>query len=398
MNENDSERIASFLDKNGLKKTKEENADIIIVNSCSIRQSSVDRVLSKLKKTKESGKTVVLTGCVLKKDRERAQKIADYTFPPNDFLSWSTAPFVSLKCKNYFDVAPKRKGISANISITTGCDNFCSYCVVPYVKGKEKSRPAEEIIKEAEEAVKDGYKEIWLLGQNVNSFDGGIKFSELLTKISKIRGDFWIRFTSSHPKDFSEDTVLAMKASKKITNYLNLPVQSGDNEILKKMNRPYTVSQYKLIVNEIKKHLPEIFLSTDIIVGFPGEAEKNFRNTVKLVTEMEFDMIYIGKYSPRLQTAAYNLEDTVSQEEKVRREKILTELLKESNLKKNKKYVGKKEKVLVAGKNKKGFLFGKTENYKNIIFKGPQKLIGGFANIKVENYSSWGLKGKICQK
>jgi len=398
MNKNDSERVASFLDENGLQETEEKSANIVIVNSCSIRQSAVDRIREKVKSLKKEKVTLIVTGCLLDKDKKEIEDLADFVLPLNDLPSWPL-PFLEKK-KNfdYFQIDPKRKGSSAYISIMTGCENFCAYCVVPYTKGKEISRPANEIIAEAERVVKDGYKEIWVLGQNVNSFAGGISFPDLLREINKIRGNFWIRFTSSHPKDFSDDLISAMKDCKKVTKYLNLPVQSGDNEILKKMNRPYTIEYFKELIRKTKESIPEITLSTDVIVGFPGEREKHFHNTVKLFNEIDFDMIYIGRYSPRFQTASYNMKETVTENEKRRREKIITEILKEKNLEKNKRYKGKKLKVLVSGVNRKGLLIGKTEDYKNVIFEGPKKLIGDFTKVEITNCSSWGLKGKISQK
>ncbi len=399
MNKNDSERIASFFEENGLEEGEESTADVVIINACSVRQSSINRLQEKIKRIQEREKkpVTVLTGCVLEKDKKKFRPLFDYLLKTEDLPRWNL-PFLSGQDKDYFQIPPKRGSINAYISIMTGCNNFCAYCVVPYTKGRETSRPAKEIIKEAHAAIKEGCKEIWLLGQNVNSYKGEIGFPELLRKINNIEGDFWIRFTSSHPKDFSDGIISAMKNCKKVTPYLNLPLQSGDDEILKKMNRSYTSSHYKELIEKIRKSIPQIALSTDIIVGFPGETEKSFNNTVNLFRKISFDMTHIAKYSPRMHTAAYNMKETVSEKEKKRREKILTEILKEDNLEKNKQIVGKTVRVLVKGKNKKGFLNGKTEGYKDVIFKGTNKIIGNFANIKIIDYSSWGLKGKMTRK
>ena len=275
----------------------------------------------------------------------------------------------------------------------TGCDNFCSYCAVPYTKGREKSRRWEDIIKETEKAIEEGAKEIWLLGQNVNSYKGGVTFAQLLEKVNKIKGDFWIRFASPHPKDFSPELVKTMANCKKVTEYLNLPAQSGDNKILKAMNRPYTVEAYKEIIDFVKKEIPEIVISTDIIVGFPGETEKNFRNTVKLFTEVGFEMAYISRYSPRPGTAAEKIKDNISTGEKKRREKVLTEILKEISLAKNKEYKEKIVDVLVLKKKK--HLIGKTRGYKSVVFPGSIKLVGSFVKVKITHASPWGLKGKL---
>ncbi len=398
MNKNDSERIAKFLNDNELEETTEEKADLIIINACSVRQSAVDRIRGKIGNLKGKSVTTILTGCVLEKDKKDLGNSFDYVLPIEDLTNWPLSFLVNKNKKDFFHIDPKREGISASISIMKGCENFCTYCVVPYTRGKLFSRPANDILEEAKKVIDEGYKEIWLLGQNVNSYNGEITFPELLQEINKIKGDFWIRFTSSHPRDFSDELIKTMKDCKKVTKYLNLPIQSGDNEILKKMNRPYTVEEYKSLVEKIKKSIPEISLSTDIIVGFPGETEKNFRNTIKIFNELSFDMIYSACYSPRPQTVAYKMKDDIPIEEKKRREKILQELLKESKIKKNKDCKGKKVRVLVTGITKKGELIGKTEKYNNVTFVGKKDLVGKFIKVEIIDYSSWGLKGKIIDQ
>ncbi len=399
MNKNDSERIASFLEENNLQESSENEADIVILNACSIRQSAVNRIRGKIEQINEQ-KTkpiTVLTGCIIEEDKKNLGLLFDYILPIGDFTQWPL-PFLSLPNKSYFEIKPKRSKPSAYISIMTGCDNFCTYCVVPYTKGGISFRPAQDIINEAKEVINDGFKEIWLLGQNVNAYKTDISFPDLLREINKIKGDFWIRFTSSHPKDFTDDTIKAMKECKKITNYLNLPVQSGDDEILKKMNRPYTISQYKSIISKLYEHIPDISLSTDIIVGFPGETEKHFRNTINLFNEILYDMVYIGRFSPRPHTAAYNIKETVSESEKKRREKVLNELLKERNWEKNATYVGKKIIVLPIKSIGKGILMAKTRDYKTVKIRGSKKLIGTFVTVKINKYSLWGLQGEIIPK
>jgi tRNA-2-methylthio-N6-dimethylallyladenosine synthase len=210
----------------------------------------------------------------------------------------------------------------------TGCNNFCAYCVVPYTREREVSRPAKKIICEIKNLVKNGTKEIWLLGQNVNSYkDNKTNFPKLLKMVNDIPGDFELNFTSSHPKDFSDELIETMTKCKKLSKRLNLPIQSGDDEILRRMNRPYTVAQYKNLVKKIRKAMPDISLSTDVIVGFPGETKKQFENTVKTFKDIGFDMAYINKYSPRAGTAAEKMKDNVSIAEKKRREKMLIELV-----------------------------------------------------------------------
>ena len=402
MNRSDSERIAALLETLDYEPTsKMEKADLIVVNICSVRQSAVDRVYGLLPKFKEFKKKnkklkTVLTGCFLKKDARKMDKYFDLILTIKSLPNWPRylKEKNPLAIKDYFKIKPKyNSSFTALIPIMTGCNNFCTYCVVPYTRGRENSRPVKEIISEAEDLVKKGYKEIWLLGQNVNSYSP-VPFSQLLKKVNDVPGKFWIRFTSSHPKDFSDGLIKTMSQSEKVTEYLNLPVQSGDDQILKRMNRPYNVEQYKEIVKKVKKEIPNISLSTDIIVGFPGETKEQFQNTVKLFKEIKYDMAYISKYSPRSGTAAAKLKDNVSPKEKDRREKILTELLKKTALEKNKGYIGKEVEVLIDQK-KKNYLIGKTRTYKTVKIKTSKDLLGRFIKVKVEDALPWGLKGKI---
>jgi len=432
MNQSDSERIAAVLEKIGYKLSLDEKeADLVVINMCSVRQSAVDRVYGKIEnfikpKYKSQKPKVILTGCILKKDIEKLRDRVDYILPIKSLKSWPKflkqekyfyypnqrdLEFNKKFSLEYFNCQAKYKNnFSAFVPISTGCDNFCSYCVVPYLRGPELSRPAKEIILEVENLIKKGYKEIWLLGQNVNRYRSKskikyqkskmINFSDLLKLINNIPGDFWIRFISSHPKDFSDELIGTMAKCKKIPPYLNLPVQSGDDEILKKMNRFYTVEQYKNLVKKIRRKNPEICLSTDVIVGFPGETKKQFENTVKLFEEMKFDMAYISQYSSRSGTFAFSLKDNVSHIEKERRDKILTEILKKTALENNKKYVGREIKVLVK-KKKNEFFIGKSEHYKTVKFQvlsfKIQDLIGNFVKVKIVGALPWGLKGEFVR-
>jgi tRNA-2-methylthio-N6-dimethylallyladenosine synthase len=334
MNKSDSERIASALEKKGyLPASKINEADLIVVNMCSVRQSAVDRIygfyhkFKNLKKRKPKLKTV-LTGCILKSDKRKFREIFDEI----------------LGNKNYFSLQPKYQNKVAYIPISNGCNNFCTYCVVPFTRGSLVCRNHQDILREVKEAVKNGFKEIWLLGQNVNDYQDKskiqkakckitnqnskiINFSKLIKMVNKIPGDFKFFFTSPHPKNFSDELIETLAECEKFGRYLNLPVQSGDNKILKKMNRNYTVKEYKNLVKKIRKKIPEINLSTDVIVGFPGETKKQFENTVKLFKEIKFDLAYIAKYSPRPGTAAFKMKDNIPLVEKKRREKILREII-----------------------------------------------------------------------
>jgi tRNA-2-methylthio-N6-dimethylallyladenosine synthase len=422
MNYSDAERVATILEKNGYKKTSNiSEADLVAITMCSIRQSAVDRVhwlAEKFKKmrTPNSQKPItILTGCILEKDKKVFVEDFDYIidikniFQIPQLLKHTYAPTHGYNKKiknNYLDIPPKHSSkFSASVPIMTGCNNFCAYCVVPYTREREISRPASKIINEIKKLVKSGYKEIWLLGQNVNSYKDltarlgnkkNINFAELLKAINKISGNFWIRYTSSHPKDFKNDVVEAMAEGNHITPYLNLPVQSGDDKVLKSMKRWYTIKQYKKIISDLRKKIPNIAISTDIIIGFPGETKKQFDNTLKLFREVKYDMAYINKYSPRAGTLAYKLKDNVSWEEKKQREKLLTNTLRETAFENNKKLIGKTVKVLIDNQ-KNGIYFGKTDTYKSIKIQNKKLKIGEFYNVKVTKANNWNLEGKIYE-
>lgn len=307
MNKSDSERIAASLEKRGYKPAQSpKEADLIVVNMCSVRQQAVDRIFGIPMKLRGIKAKKVLTGCILKKDEEKFRKIFDEV-----------------------KKMPQRGCPSAFIPISNGCNNFCAYCVVPYARGRLICRPHQKIIKEIKNAVKNGVKEIWLLGQNVNDYQSKkINFAKLVKLVDNIPGDFKFFFMSPHPKNFSDELIDTLANCKKFGRRLNLPVQSGDDEILKKMYRNYTVKQYKILVEKIREKMPDINLSTDVIVGFPGETKKQFENTVKLFKAIKFDIAYIAKYSPRPGTKAYKIKDNVPRDEKKRRVKVLSKLTK----------------------------------------------------------------------
>jgi len=337
MNENDSERIAAVLDSCGLKPADEKKADLIIVNACSVRQKPIDRIWGKIKvwKERKNPPKIYLTGCVLDSDRRKLEKRVDEIFEIDDLASLPkllnlTSPITKHLSPNiYFAVQPARQNTkSAFVPIMTGCNNFCSYCVVPYTRGREHSRPAEEILCEIKKAIKQGYSKITLLGQNVNSYQSNSdNFVDLLKKIIALPADFEIDFLSPHPKDFSSDLIVLIARSDKLSKQIHFPVQSGDDQILRKMNRGYTASQYLKLISKLRSHISNLTLSTDIIVGFPGETKKAFQTTVNLVKKAKFNKAYIAMYSPRPGTAAYRLKDDVPRDEKKRRWKILEKLI-----------------------------------------------------------------------
>lgn len=451
MNKSDSERIAAVLERAGFKPSlaaapllgsakgggeKEEIADLVIFNMCSVRQSAVDRVAARIQKLKQKAQNrgqktkILLTGCILDKDKRKLQKFCDKTFAINELqklpallekIGFKIRNAAEKSVEHYLQAAPEyQSNVIAYVPIMTGCNNFCAYCVVPYVRGREISRPAEDILCEAKNLIKRGTKEIWLLGQNVNSY--GIEpksqtpkakttaqklklidFPKLLKMVNDIEGDFWIRFTSSHPKDLTDETIETFAKCRKVAPYFNLPIQSGDNGILKAMNRPYTVEMYKTLIKKARKAFrkyrqgieKELAISTDAIVGFPGETKKQFENTKKVFHKIGFSAAYISRYSPRPQTAASKLKDNVSSQEKKKREKELLKIVEKTALDFNKRFLNKTVDVL-ALKEKNGFYFGKTRHYQTIKFPTAGKnLLGNFIKIKVVKATPYGLEGKI---
>jgi tRNA-2-methylthio-N6-dimethylallyladenosine synthase len=455
MNYSDAERIATILEKLGLKPAFKNaasssaealvKADLIVFVTCGVRQSAENRVyglISNLRK-KYPKKKIILTGCLAhRKDVQRRLKNKVDLFSEIDNLTNKIKGIRNTKyeilntknklCNDYLQLTPKyTSSYTAYIPIMTGCNNFCTYCVVPYARGREYSRPAKDILKEVESLLKKGYKEIVLLGQNVNSYkSSSVNFPKLLQLIEKIPGKFWLTFLTSHPKDMSNELIETIAKSKNICEYISLPAQSGDNEILRKMNRHYTIAHYKNLIKKIRRELSsrQTAISTDIIVGFPGETKKQFENTAKLFREMKFDMAYINQYSPRPETAAWKLKDNVSKKEKERRDNFLTEILKKTALENNKKYVGKIIEVLVdkkldsslneslALRNDGGLApvrkkpsfelkslilepttyLSHTRTQKKVIFYANKKIpVGVFIKINITKVKAFGLEGKL---
>ncbi len=481
MNLSDAERIASVFEDAGHTQMKSESeADIIIVVACSVRQHAIDRIYGKARawqKRKQNGNLVtILSGCVLDKDKATMNKFFDLIFDINnvsklaEFLNSSpliyhseldsesiqkkldsgSRPGMTIK-EDFFNIHPKRKSsFSAYIPISTGCNNFCTYCAVPYTRGREVSRPMKEIVSEVRSLVSAGYKEITLLGQNVNSYDSdnseqitnnklangsssvipaqaGIQsdkkdsgqarmtnaFVELIKRIDKIPGIYRVYFYSNHPKDFSDKLIETIPKTEHFPHYIHIPLQSGSDKILKAMNRHYTQKNYFSLVNKIKKTISEVAITTDIIVGFPGETDEDFAQTKRVVREVGFDMIYIGKFSPRSGTRAVKMEDDVPQKVKEKRWQEITDLLKKHLEKENKKYVGMVLKVLIDAE-KKGKYYGRTDNYKVVEIdkksistilsraegshhsnKKQTSLLGQFADVEITDSTAWMLKGRI---
>lgn len=335
MNQADSEKIAASLEKKGYQPAEKiEKADLVVINTCSVRQSAENRVLGLIRKFKTCPPTgriknlklkIIVTGCLLYHDQKWLKKKM-----PN-------VTFLSLKDLVKEEVKPKRNDQKhAFVTIMEGCNNFCTYCVVPFSRGRERSRSFEEIICEVEGLAKRGYQQITLLGQNVNSYgkDFNYQFARLLVVLHTVKGIKKISFITSNPQDLTDDIIAAMKLPK-IDRYLHLPVQSGDDSVLKRMNRQYTSARYLRLVTKIKMAIPDVQIGTDIIVGFPGETKKAFANTVKLCRQIGFVKAYIAKYSPRPGTAAFKMKDDVPAAEKKHRWLVLENLI-------NKKFHQKK--------------------------------------------------------
>ena len=420
MNKSDSERIAAMLEKNNYKKASSKKAaDIVVLVACSVRQSAVDRLYSQINQLKKEKKPpkIFLTGCISLQDQEKLRKKVDIIFniknlkkifekPTKKHLS---SPLEYLKIKPIYS-----SPFSAFVPISTGCNNFCSYCIVPYVRGPEICRPVKDILEEIRGLIKKNYKEITLLGQNVNSYlstnykptfplklSAGkdkskyIDFPKLLQMIENIPGNFWITFISNHPKDLSLKLIETVAKSKKICPYFHLPIQSGDNEILKLMNRKYTTQSYENLVSLIRQKIKDVSISTDIIVGLPNETKKQFQNTANLMKKINFDMAYIARYSPRPGTALAKLKDNISDQEKMRRRKILENILKKTALSNNLKYIGRTMDALIVEQTPTALL-GHLKNQKHILVpykKDKSSFVGQFIKTKITKATSWGLEG-----
>ena len=325
-NEWDATRLSFLLKGAGLSESTEKEAEIVYLMNCSVRKTGVDRALSMAKNYLASGQKVIVTGCILEPDQKRFKEKGVVIWDGKDLdkIKGLFNGFRNIHLDSKFQIPN-----SSLIPIMTGCNNFCSYCAVPYTRGREISRPMEEILSDAKHAVESGEKEIVLLGQNVNSYNQDNDkegFAVLLEQINAIPGDFTVKFTSNHPKDMTDDIIEAVANLPKIVKEIHLPLQSGSNKILKAMNRPYTKEQYLALINKIKARIPEIKITTDSIVGFPGENEEDFQETVEVYRKVGFAQAFNNKYSPREGTAAWKLGDPISWAEKQRRWRLLNDI------------------------------------------------------------------------
>ena len=430
LNENDSEKIAGMLENMGYEKTEKlEDADFIAFNTCCVRENAEDRLfgqLGEVKKYKESRGTIIAIGGCMMQEKHIVEKLKqsypffDIVFGTHTLHKLPEDIYNSLisrkRIEDILDIdgevieglpIKRDDNIKASVLIMNGCNNFCTYCIVPYVRGRERSRKAEDIISEIQQLSNEGYKEITLLGQNVNSYmrverekgeDVGEinSFAKLLLEINKIEGIERIRFVSPHPKDFTDDVIQAIKNCEKVCKIIHLPLQSGSSKILKQMNRKYTKEQYLKLVEKMKKEIPNIVFSTDIIVGFPGETEEDFEDTLDVVEKVCFEQVYMFIYSRRVGTPADKMENQVPEEIKHERFDRLKKLVERQIEQNNKKYVGTVEKVLVEGNSKtnKNLLTGRTETNKVVNFEGKDELIGKVTDVKIKSEHMWYLKGE----
>lgn len=424
MNKSDSERIAGILSDFGyVETTVEKEADLLIINTCSIRQLSADKAYSKLgvwgkwKKTRPELK-IGICGCVAQQDKEKVRQRAPYVdlvFGTHNIYelpslikrieedekvcSITTKPIVCNQ--NDFKII-RKDSVNAWIPIIEGCNNFCTYCVVPFTRGRERSRAPEEIIQEAKNIVKDGFKEITLLGQNVDSYgkdtnSPDITLANLLRELNKLDGEFRIRFVTSYPSDITDDLIDAVDECDKVCKYFHIPMQSGNSRILSEMNRRYTKEEYYTIVSKIRNRFANVAITSDFIAGFPGETEEEFIDTLKAIDELELDYSNTAAYSPRVFTKAGKMTDKfLSEEVKYERLERLNEKNREASLKSNEKFVGRILNVLVESKTIKDgkvVLNSRADNNKIVHFEDSSKNVGDFVNIKITKAQTWCLFG-----
>lgn len=403
MNKAESERLASYIEGLGYQPVSSaEEADIIFLNSCVVRQSAENRVINKLQSLKILKKihprvNIVITGCFIDSDIEKLRQsfpFVDYFLPPGSLPDW-------LGEHRPQQILPVRSNVACYVPIIQGCNNFCSYCIVPFRRGRERSRPIEEIVSEVRDLVSSGVKEVTLLGQNVDSYGHDLPdtpdLADLLYNLNPLEGLFRIRFLTNHPKDMKSRLIDAIAELDKVCEQINLPVQSGDNQILKAMHRGYSVEQYRELISKIRANITGVALSTDIIVGFPGETEEQFQNTCKLLSQIRFDMVHVAAYSPRPGTlAARNMEDNVPPEIKKERLDHIERLQSRINGEINAQLKDKVVEVLVEGKSK-GKWTGRTRGDKLVFFTGESYLKYQLVNIQVNHTTPWSLNGNIAR-
>lgn len=408
MNKAESRQMASHLDCLGYQATgMPSEAAVIVLNTCVVRQSAEDKVLGTLGYVKGLKKrypelSILVTGCFVDSNIEELKRrfpYVDLFFRPGDYAyldSWARRQDIASSDHETEGAMPSSSPC-AFVPIIQGCDNFCSYCIVPYRRGRQVSRPLEETVCEVKRLVQRGVKEITLLGQNVDSYGhdlpGHSDLADLLTELNGIDGLVRIRFLTNHPKDMSLKLIRAMASLDKVCEHLELPIQAGDNDILKAMRRGYTVEQYQELVSTIRHQVPQISLSTDIIIGFPGETEEQFERTFSLLQETKFDAVHVAAYSPRPGTiASRKYQDNVAPEAKRERLNRIEQLQAGVAAEINSQLQGKVVEVLVEGK-KKGRWYGRTRTDKLVFFDNDTECLGQLVEVKIDRASPWALQG-----
>lgn len=423
LNISDGEKIKGLLMQAGYNFTDDETkADLIILNTCAVRENAEDRVfgiVGSMKKLKEIKPSLIIgiSGCMTAQEHI-AEKIKK-SYPQVDFIVGTSAissiPKLLLDCLNgqkfgvditeYDDFSEvteqvRESRFKASVPIMFGCNNFCTYCIVPYVRGRERSRKSEDIVAEVKSLVQDGYKEIMLLGQNVNSYGNDFgevnAFPKLLRELDKIEGDFIIRFMSSHPKDASKELIDTIFECDKIAKHLHLPLQSGSSDVLQRMNRRYTAEKYLETVDYIRSKDPEFSLTTDLIVGFPNETDDDFNATLDIMRKVKYDNIYSFIYSKRTGTKAAEMPDFTSDEVKSQRMRKLLEVQREISSVNYKRFIGRKMRVLVddVSKKREGYVSGKSNEFIIVEFEGDKSLIGQFVDVEITDSMNWAVVGR----
>jgi len=417
MNVADSELIKGIL-TNSLYEVSEhiEEADVIIFNTCSVRQHAEDRVLGRIanessRKRDNPALKIGVIGCMAQRLGNDLLKnkaidfvvgVDQYNSLPHILQQLSARhDFLEVavnKNEVYHDIYPVRSGsFNAFVTIMRGCNNFCSYCIVPYTRGRERSRPMQEIITEVEKCGQEGFKDITLLGQNVNSYNWNeVKFPDLLSQINKIDTINRIRFVTSHPKDLTDELISAMAENEKVCEHIHLALQSGDNEVLSRMNRGYTAEHYYNLVKKLRKAIPGIAITTDIIAGFPGETDEQYQRTYQLMKDIEFDYAFTFKYSPREGTTAAGYIDQIEENIRLDRLQGLITLQEKITLNKYRDQIGKTKEIYVEGTSRKSEaeVSGKSRDFKITVFPGERSLIGKFVDVRITEATGWTLKGE----
>lgn len=427
LNENDSEKLCGMLEEMGYTKADSTNeADFVVFNTCCVRENAEERLFGRLgdiKKLKEKNGTIIAVGgCMMQEPvmQEKMKKSYNYVdiifgthtlhkLPENVYKVLETRK----KIKDVLDIdgevyegLPIRRDskYKASVTIMYGCNNFCTYCIVPYVRGRERSRKPELILEEVRGLVKEGYKEITLLGQNVNSYVGDDKirnFADLLVEVNKIEGIEVIRFVSPHPKDFTDDVIDAIAKSDKVSKIIHLPLQSGSTNVLKAMNRKYTKEAYLNLVQKMRERIPGVTFSTDIIVGFPGETEEDFEDTLDVAEKVNFEQIFMFIYSVREGTVAEKMPNHIPEEIKHKRFDRLKALYESKVDANNEKYLNTIQKVLIEGtsKNNENMLSARTNSNKVVVFENKDGFnIGDIVNVKIVSAHKWYLKGELVNE